>query len=91
MNGITPRDAPPVLLLLVDKRVPALKVARVLEQRLILVFDDLAGNLLLNDSLAPVVIKPVVLHFFHVGVREEKRVLCAGDVEVNLEVDDVVV
>ena len=67
-------NVPPVLLLLVDERVPSLEVGRVLEQRLILVLDDIAHDLLLDHGLAPVVIEPVVFDFLSVGVCEEKRV-----------------
>ena len=58
---------------------------------LIFILDDLPGDLLLNDCLSPVIIEPVVLYFLYISVREEKRVLCANDVEINFKVDDMIV
>ena len=71
MDSVSSWNVPPVLLLLVDERVPSLEVARVLEQRLILVLDNIARDLLLDHGLAPVIIEPRLFNFFLSSVREQ--------------------
>ena len=58
MDSISTRDSPAVERLLVDDRVTALEVGRVLEKSVVLVLDERLRDLLLDDLLAPVVLEP---------------------------------
>ncbi len=49
MDRVPAGDAPAVLRVLVDERVPALEVLRELEQRVVLGLDELLRDLLLDD------------------------------------------
>lgn len=84
VDGITTRDAPAVESLLVDERVATLEVGRELQKRVVLVLNELLGDLLLDDLTAPVVLEPRLGDDLGSSAREQQGVLLAGDVEVDL-------
>ena len=91
MNRISPRNFPFIQFLLIDERVSALEVHRELQQRMIFGIDELASDLLLDDSPAPILVKPWVGDLLLLRMCIQERVLCTRDVQVHLEVDNVIV
>lgn len=84
MNSISTRNAPAVVRSLVDKGVATLEVGRELEERIVLIFDELLRDFLLDDFLAPVILEPRLCDNLGCGAGEEERVVLAGNVEVDL-------
>ncbi len=91
MDSISPSDIPLVFLVLVDQSVPTLEVNGIRDLGVIFILDDLPRDLLLDDSLAPVLVEPRLLDLFLISVSVEQGVLKTADVEVDLEVNNVVV
>lgn len=85
MDRVPTRNTPAVEGLLVDERIATLEVGRELQEGLILILDELLGDLLLDDLLAPVVLEPRLRDNLGVSASEEQRVLLAGNVEVDLQ------
>lgn len=85
MDGVPTRNTPAVEGLLVDERIATLEVGRELQEGLILIFNELLGDLLLDDLLAPVVFEPRLRDYLGVSASEEQRVRLAGNVEIDLQ------
>lgn len=90
VDRVTAGCAPLVQCVLVDERIAALEVVGELEERIVLAFDVRPRDLLLQNTTAPVIFEPRMLDRLLVCVREQKRVVFACDVKVNLVVDHVV-
>ena len=86
VDSISTRDSPAIERLPVDDRVTALEVGRVLEESVVLVFDERPRDLLLDDLLAPVVLEPRLGPDLSRSAREQQRVVFACNVEVDLHV-----
>lgn len=71
MNSIPSRNAPFIGLLFIDNRVSALKITRIFEQCIVFVSDIFARYPLLNNRLAPVVVKPWLSDFLLTGARTQ--------------------
>jgi hypothetical protein len=80
MNGVATWDPPAICLVLINYCIPALEIWRELEEGVVLIIDIFLRNLLLDDSLAPIVIKPWVIDFLLVGACAEEGVLDSCDV-----------
>lgn len=74
MYGISSRVVPFVVLLLVHNRVASLEVDRPLELGVVFVVNKSLCDLLLDHSLAPVIVEPRLFHFFLRCGGFEKRV-----------------
>lgn len=84
MDRVTPHCAPFILLFLIDNRVSPLEVTRELEQCVVFVRDILAGDSLLDDFVAPIIVVPGLNHDFLPRRRFQKGVGSACNVEVDL-------
>lgn len=84
VNSISARSVPGIGLPLVDDGVPALEVAGEFEESIILGFDEVAEDLLLDYLATPVLVEPRLLNFFLDGVCKEQGVLRAGNIQVDL-------
>lgn len=91
MDCVAPWNAPLVCFLLVHKGVVALEVRRVLQQCIIFSLNELPRYLLLDDCLAPIIVKPWLGDLFPIRRCLQERILLASYIKVDLEIDNVVV
>lgn len=91
MDGVPPGNVPPILLVLIYQCVPPLEVDRIGDLGVIFILNDIPSDFLLDNRLAPVIVEPRLLNFFLFGMSVEQRVLESGDVQINLEVDNMIV
>ena len=69
--GISAGRVPGVVFLLVNDRVSTLEINGELKESLVFILNKVTKNLLLDYSLAPVIIEPRLFNFFLSSVREE--------------------
>ena len=71
MNSIATRGAPFIALFLIDDGVSALEIIWIFEEGIVFVSDIVTSDLLLYNSLAPVIIKPWLRNLLLTGGRTQ--------------------
>lgn len=84
VDSIPTRRTPTICVISIDKRVASLEIDWEFEEGIVLAFDILPCDFLLNHRLTPVLIEPGLFDLFLGGMREEERVFETTNIKVHL-------